>query len=227
MTDIGKFRAVAMQDLEEFAYAGNRKHLEADLTNLRAQGLIAEREIPHHETSPRRLVTLTREGHRLLTATETVPKGQALHHGFVKPREAHHDADLYRLYQHGVERIEREGGKNLRVVLDYELKRSLYREAAAADRLSLSSGTQAEIAKRHGLNVVDGQIPIPDLRIEYETRDGEPAHLDLELATEHYRSGNLKQKAQAGFSIYARPQDASNLRRVLDQEELTAEILRL
>ena len=49
----------------------------------------------------------------------------------------------------------------------------------------------------------------------------------LELATEHYRFRNIAQKVRAGFSIYARAQDASNLRRVLDQHELTAEILSL
>ena len=56
MTDIGKFRAVDAKDLREFAYGGDSKHLEADLTNLRRQGLIAERDIPHQETAPRPLV---------------------------------------------------------------------------------------------------------------------------------------------------------------------------
>lgn len=227
MADIGKFRAIATKDLERVAYAGNRKHLETDLTNLRRQGLIIEHEIPDREASARRLVALTKEGHRLLLATKAVASEQALYHGFVKPREAHHDADLYTLYQRGVERVEREGGKNLRVILDSELKRDLYRELAKAGRKGSSSEVRAEVAERQGLTVVRGRIPVPDLRIEYETRDGEPAHLDLELATEHYRSQNLGQKARAGFSIYARPQDASNLRRVLDQQELTTEILNL
>jgi len=70
-------------------------------------------------------------------------------------------------------------------------------------------------------------IPVPDLRIEYETPEGEPARLDLELATKHYRFRNIARKVQAGFSIYARSQDAQNLRRVLDQREITAEILNL
>ena len=72
-----------------------------------------------------------------------------------------------------------------------------------------------------------GKIPVPDLRIEYETPDQETARVDLELATEHYRFRNIAQKVRAGFSIYARAQDVSNLRRVLDQRELTAEILSL
>ena len=48
-----------------------------------------------------------------------------------------------------------------------------------------------------------------------------------ELATSHYRGRNLAEKVRAGFSIYAHAEDASRLRRVLDQRELTAEILSL
>ena len=72
-----------------------------------------------------------------------------------------------------------------------------------------------------------GQIPVPDIRIEFEARDGERARVDLELATSHYRGRNLAEKVRAGFSIYAHGEDASKLRRVLDQRELTAEILSL
>jgi hypothetical protein len=227
MTDIAKFRAVDAKDLREFAYGGDGKHLEADLTNLRRQGLIAEREIPHQETAPRQLVALTKQGHRLLIATKSAPKDQALYHGFTKPREAHHDADLYRLYQRGLEKIAREGGTNIRVILDSELKKNLYRDLARAERKGNSGDAKTEVAERHGLRVVRGKIPVPDLRIEYETPDQEHARVDLELATEHYRFRNIAQKVRAGFSIYARAQDASNLRRVLDHHELTAEILRL
>jgi len=51
--------------------------------------------------------------------------------------------------------------------------------------------------------------------------------VDLELATGHYRGRNLAEKVRAGLSIYAHAEDASKLRRVLDQQELTAEILAL
>ncbi len=227
MADIGKFRAIDPKDLEEFGYAGDRKHLEADLANLHKHGLILEREVPRHETRPRRLVVLTKEGRRLLAVTNTVSKGQALYYGFTKPREAHHDADLYRLYQRGMEKVQREGGTNVRVVLDAELKRDLYRDSAKAEREGKSDQAQSEVAEKHGLQVVGGKIPVPDLRIEYEMPDHELARLDLELATEHYRARNIAQKARAGFSIYARAEDASNLRRILDQQELTAKILEL
>lgn len=227
MTDVGKFRAVGSKDLEEFVYAGDKHHLEADLINLRRQGLILEREVPHADTAPRRLMALTKEGHRLLVANRIVPKEQALYHGFTKPREVHHDADLYRLYQRGLEKIRRDGGTNPRVILDAELKKILYRDLARAKQPGGAEAAQSEIAERHGLRVVHGKIPVPDLRIEYQTPDQETADVDLELATEHYRFKNIAQKARAGFALYARPQDAANLRRVLEQREITAEILSL
>jgi len=226
MTDIGKFRALATNDIEVFLYGGDKRRMESDLSNLRRQRLILERDVPQRENAPRRLVALTKEGRHLLAATKTVQKGQVLYHGFTKPREADHDADLYKLYQRGLEKAGRDGGKNVRVILDSELKRILYRDLARAGEQD-QGDTKSAVAQRHGLRVVRNTIPVPDLRIEYETADGEPARLDLELATEHYRFRNIARKVLAGFSIYARSQDAQNLRRVLDQREITAEILNL
>ena len=226
MTDIGKFRALAAKDIEEFIYGGDRAQMDADFSNLRRQRLILERDVPQRENAPRRLVALTKEGRHLLAATKTVQNGQVLYHGFTKPREADHDADLYKLYQRGLEKAGRDGGKNIRVILDSELKRILYHDLARAGEQSQGE-TKSAVAERHGLRVVRDTIPVPDLRIQYETADGEPARLDLELATEHYRFRNIARKVLAGFAIYARSQDAQNLRRVLDQREITAEILNL
>jgi len=169
----------------------------------------------------------TKNGHRFLTETQSAGKGQVLYHGFTKPREANHDADLYRLYQKAAEKIEEQGGRNLRVVLDYEMKKRLYRDLAKLGPGKPSSEQKHLVAERHGLQVVRGKIPVPDIRIEYEAHDGERARVDLELATSHYREGNLAEKVRAGFSIYAHAEDALKLRRVLDQRELTAEILSL
>jgi hypothetical protein len=227
LTELGKFRAVASKDLQKFAYGGNKDRAKADVQNLIRQGLVSTRKIPHRETSPRRLLTLTKRGHRLLLATRRVPNNQAIHHGFAKPREAHHDADLYRMYLTAARKIERQGGRNLRVILDYELKKRVYHDIAKLGSDRESPTSKKEIAEKHGLQLVRGKIPLPDLRIEYEARDGEMARVDLELATEHYRGRNLAEKVRAGFSIYAHAQDAAGLRRVLDQRELTAEILSL
>jgi hypothetical protein len=227
LTEIGKFRAVASEDLEEFQYHGEKDRMRPDVANLIRQGLIAEKNIPQSDTAPRRLLTLTKKGHQFLRSTGTVPGNQATYYGFTKPREAHHDADLYRLYHKAVEDIERQGGKNPRVVLDFELKKRVFHDLAKFGPEKHSAESKREIAEKHGLQLVRGKIPLPDLRIEYEGRDGDMARVDLELATEHYRGSNLAEKVRAGFSLYARAQDAPGLRRVLDQKELTAEILSL
>ena len=113
------------------------------------------------------------------------------------------------------------------MILDYELKKRVYRDLAKLGPQRESNAKKQEIAEKHGLQLVRGKIPLPDLRIEYETGEGEIARVDLELATEHYRGRTLAEKVRAGFSIYAHAQDATGLRRVMDQNELTAEILSL
>jgi hypothetical protein len=74
---------------------------------------------------------------------------------------------------------------------------------------------------------VNGKIPVPDLRIEYETADLEIRQIDLELATREYRPKALAEKAAAGFALYSRSEDALRLRRILDERELTAGLLTL
>jgi len=227
MVELGKFRAVAREDLVEFAYGGKDDRMRPDVENLIRQGLVEMKSIPHEEMGSRQLLTLTKKGHRFLTQTQSAGKGQAVYHGFTKPREAHHDADLYRLYQKASAKIEGQGGRNLRVVLDYELKKRLYHDLAKLGKDRNSADGKHAIAERHGLQVVREKIPVPDVRIEYETRDGERARVDLELATGHYRGRNLVEKVLAGFALYAHADDVSKLRRILDQRELTAEILSL
>ena len=227
MVELGKFRAVAREDLAEFVYGGNNDRIRPDVENLLRQGLVEMKSIPHEAMGSRQLLTLTKNGHRFLTQTQSAGKGQALYHGFTKPREAHHDADLYRLYQKAAAKIESQGGRNLRVVLDYELKKHLYRDLAKLGEDRNSADGKHAIAEKYGLQVVRGKIPVPDVRVEYDTRDGERARVDLELATGHYRGRNLAEKVLAGFSLYAHADDVSKLRRILDQRELTAEILSL
>ena len=98
MVELGKFRAIAQEDLAEFAYAGDKARMRPDVENLLRQGLVELKSIPHEEMGSRQLLTLTKNGHRLLEEKRSAGKGQALYHGFTKPREAHHDATVYRFY---------------------------------------------------------------------------------------------------------------------------------
>jgi len=201
--------------------------MERAVRRLKEEGLLSERSVPAGRSKQIRLFALTRKAARLVRNSGSLPEGQAVHYGFVKPREAKHDADLYRLYRAAAERIERAGGRPARVLLDFELKRNLNRDLAALASGETPSLTREEIAERHGLAVVDGKIPLPDLRVEYDTAEMERKYVDLELATRSYRPRMLAAKAKAGFSLYARREDAARLRRVLDEREITAEILSL
>jgi hypothetical protein len=107
------------------------------------------------------------------------------------------------------------------------LKKRVYHELGKLGPDCASAESKRTVAERHGPQVVRGKIPLPDVRIEYDTAEGERARVDIELATIHYRGRHLAEKVRAGFSIYAHASDVSNLRRVLDQRELTAEILSL
>ena len=109
------------------------------------------------------------------------------------------------MYQAEAKHIAADGGRIHRVILDYELKKTVYSPLARARRQSPEEyiRQQAKIAESHGLKVIEGKIRLPDLRIEYETAVGEFDRVDLELVTEHYRGDHMSAKSAAGFKIYA------------------------
>jgi hypothetical protein len=80
-----------------------------------------------------------------------------------------------------------------------------------------------EIAEQYHLKVVQGKIPIPDLRIEYADQEMMAQRRDLELATDHYRP---RHRREPGFQIYARSNETDRLRRIRDDLELSAAIYR-
>ena len=227
LVEVGTFRAVAGPDLARIGYGGDTQRMEREIRRLKDQSLISEKVVRGDRHQTVRLFALTKKGARLARNSGAVPEGQTIYHGFVKPREAKHDADLYRLYHAEAQKIEHAGGRLTRVVLDYELKRHLNRDLAALPPEAQAEDEREKIADRHGLAVIDGKIPLPDMRIEYDTAEMEHKHLDLELATRNYRPRALAEKAKAGFSLYAPRADASRLRRVLDEREITAQILSL
>lgn len=227
LIELGKFRVVPADDLARLGYSGDRSRMENDVQHLRHQGLIEQRSIEGHESYSKHVLALTKEGHRLLSRHNFVPDGQAIYDGFVKPKEARHDADLYRLYHKVAREIADVGGKVRRVILDYELKQELYRKLSRVDPNKKLAYERIRVANEFDLKVVNDKIPVPDLRIEYEDECRELRRLDLEIATRDYRPQGLGEKAKAGFHLFARQQDHPKLRRVLDSQEITARIFAL
>jgi len=227
MADIGRFRTVDVRDLARFVYGGNGARLKYDLENLRAQGLVEEKTLFRAHRSARRLVTLTAEGQRVVRKASGLPKEQRIYHGFVKPKELDHDADLYKVYQKAVEEIREKGGRPTRVRLDFELKESINRAKEAAGHLSGDERKRflAAVAEEQGLTIDGATIHLPDIQVEYETRDGAVERQNLELLSRNYREDGIRGKAAAGFRIYARSGDANRVRRALHDTGMVREVL--
>ena len=224
MAEAGKFRALAIDDLERFVYSGDGELMVRDFSNLERQGLI--RRISARYPDPIRVVTLTRQGETFMREILRESQ-QELYSGLNKVRELRHDTALYQVYQAKAQQIKEEGGKIKRVVLDYELKRKLNRDLNKVKDGALTDDTKLkeEIGRKHSVPIVQGQYLVPDVRIEFEDRDGIECRVDLEYLTETYRHGDISGKAQAGFALYASHDQAPRLHRVLDQHQIMAEIL--
>ena len=230
LSEVGKFRVAATKDLAELAYNGDRARMESDVESLARQGLLRVTSISDTKHKPMQVVTLTKEGQQSLSRGKILRPDQVTYYGLKKPKEAIHDAELYRLYHKVADEIEGRGGRVLRVKLDYEMKRELYARLArlSDDKGQAPEEVKEEVAARYHLKVVSGEIPIPDLRVEYvRENDSEIRRCDLELATDHYRPRGLAQKARAGFQIYARRGETDRLRRIRDDRELSAAIFSL
>ena len=228
LTDIGTFRALNINDLVAHRYGGNQDEARRDLENLERQGLLLRRTVYPDNIS---YVTLTKAAHKLIESRQ--PRNsdaqQVFYQGFVKDREARHDAAVYRLYQQEAARIERAGGKLQRVVLDFELKRSVNRKLAKLQSLPPDEQAQRkqEIADEHHLPVVNGHISLPDLRLEYEGPDQDMGRVDLELVTGDYHHQGLARKSQTGFQMYGLPEDEARLRPAISDPEIMLDILSL
>lgn len=229
LTEVGKFRVIGVDDVAKSMYAGDSSRMESDLRSLKEQGLIAQRATSPLKKESRQVLTLTKQGQCLICKHSFAPDDQAIYSGFVKPKEADHDADLYRMYHKAADEIEGKGGRVLQVQLDYELKEKLYQRLARAQARDHGETRRLKesFAGDLHLPVVRGKVSLPDLRIEYATQEMEIARVDLELATRHYHAGHLAEKARAGFQLYARSEDTIGLRRVRDEKEITVAILSL
>ncbi len=250
LREAGRFRIVRTTDLRESLYDGKSRQLENDLRYLRDKGLITTAHVNLRRDGRRRsierveVVTLTKEGRRLLIRDGALPKDQKFYAGLVKPREVEHDSQIYRAYRKEAERIEGNGGTNLRVRLDYEIKadvqKAIYRERKADPARGMAE-IKEQVARQFNLPFVDGGIQIPDARIEYDLpRDpghdpsvdqdqgSRTGHEDIEVLTAAYHRGHLRSKAQAGFRNYASASDRATLTaKVEDDSHLMENILEL
>jgi hypothetical protein len=205
LATVGTFRAVAVNDLVTHQYSRNDRLFGQDLRSLKRQGLIRMHRLLVGGTNDvLQVLVLTREAKKLLATVGSENNRQVWYAGLVKPREVAHDAALYRMYEAEAAQIRARGGVVRRVVLDYELKASIYATLARVRTLPrlAYARCQRELAQANGLPIAGGRICLPDLRLEYQTAEGDLTKVDLELATHHYHGAYSLEKANLGFKLY-------------------------
>ena len=238
LSEVGRFRVVAVRDLAEIVYGGDRSALERDLRFLEEKGIVSQRSVNARRDGswrePERIhvVTLTRPGKKIVRQVGNLRQDQQLYAGLVKPREVEHDTQIYRAYLKEMRRIESLGGSNPRVILDFEIKRNVQRALYAqrkADPDRELNEIKQQVANELNLPYVDNQIQIPDARIEFDLDQGSRVgSSDIEVVTGAYRPGHLRGKAQAGFRLYAASRDRARLGRdIEDEHHMLREILDL
>jgi hypothetical protein len=236
LTEAGRFRVIASRDIASTIYDGNGHRMERDLRFLRQQGLIetdavnARRDGRFERVEQIEVVTLTRQGRNLVARVAELPDGQQLYSGLVKPREAEHDTQIYRAYLKEAERIRKNGGSNLRVVLDFELKSGVQKAIHAARKAEPEreiTEIKQQVAQQFELPYRNDRIQIPDARIEYELDQGSrTGHEDIEVLTGAYRAGHIR--AKAGFRAYASAADRLSISgRIEDEHLIMRDILEL
>ena len=210
LATVGAFRAVPQRELEP-PTARARGDRNWQIEHLKSSGLIDTRPFgagPSRTT----LVTLTERGRDLLDATQdrSVDDRQRFYAGFARRPEITHDAHFHRAYERAAEEIRQRGGRVRRVVLDFELKREYQRflqernrqKRDSDGRPSRTADEVREWALAHRLPHEDEHVQFPDVRIEYEDRDGRREIEDLEIVTPHYRGAHAAAKGRSGFRQY-------------------------
>ena len=57
-------------------------------------------------------------------------------------------------------------------------------------------------AEELGLPIEEGRVIYPDAQLEYTDAEGRTGRVNVEVASEHYRSGSIVSKAAGGFEMH-------------------------
>jgi DNA-binding MarR family transcriptional regulator len=208
LSTVGAFRVVPASKLRDHSGAPTDPR-SGDLRSLREQGLVETVRIPGRRDYA---VVLTKGGRELLERHRDGDQTsrQAFYAGLKRSRELEHDSQVFDAYLDAADRLHEQGGRIDHVVLDYEMKRDYQKwlhenDAKRDDYDGHPDRDQDEIrlwAMEHDLPYFDDQVHFPDLRIEYEDRDGRQRHEDIEVLTVHYRGAHGSAAARSGFTCY-------------------------
>jgi DNA-binding MarR family transcriptional regulator len=211
LATVAAFRVVQVSDVHQIlGQDRGERSAQKSLDHLQASGLLERIPLERRDAD---VVVLTDRGRDLLEANRCEHAGeprQTFYAGLRKPRELTHDVQVYRACRDAEAQVRDKGGRVLRVVLDYELKRGYQhflqeRNRGRADSTGRPDRTPEEIAawaKYHDLPCDRNRVRFPDARIEFEDRDRRAQHRDIEVVTPHYRGAHAAAVARSGFQSY-------------------------
>ena len=225
MADMGMYRSVAYRDLSEAHFGGHPYATRRVVDRMVRSGKVVE----HRATGPKggtyTVLTLTERGAkeaREHTVKYGMDAGQRTHAGIAKRGELSHDTAIYRAGRAESARIAEAGGVVRRIRIDAELKSRI---AQATEKARAEKGNRAADAARFrmaeelGLPVKDGKVLYPDAQLEYDDAEGRTGRCNIEVATEHYRAGEIAAKAAAGFQMHGNgPRAARAIGRALGRD---------
>jgi hypothetical protein len=211
LATVAAFRVVQVSDVQEIlSQEPGGRSAQKSLDHLQASGLVERIPLERRDVD---VLVLTIRGRDLLEANRYQHAGeprQAFYAGLRKPRELTHDVQVYRACRDAEAQVREQGGHIRRVVLDYELKREYQhflqeRNRGRADSTGRPDRTPEEIAawaKDHDLPYDGHRVRFPDARLEFEDRDRQAQHRDVEVVTPHYRGAHAAAVASSGFQTY-------------------------
>jgi hypothetical protein len=211
LATVAAFRVVQVSDVHQIlGQDRGERSAEKGLDHLQASGLLERIPLERRDDD---VVVLTDRGRDLLEANRRERAGeprQTFYGGLRKPRELTHDVQGYRACRDAEAQVRDQGGRVGRFVLDYELKREYQhflqeRNRGRADSTGRPGRTPEEIAawaKDHDLPCDGNRVRFPDARIEFEDRDRQAQHRDIEVVTPHYRGAHSAAVARSGFQTY-------------------------
>ncbi len=212
---VGMFGTIDRADLVE-RFASARRSRQA-LAGLADAGLLRVQRFRRGQRIVD-AVSLTRTARQLLERMVDPrepgdPDAQVYRVSMARPSQILHDVAVYRAACREWRRIEAAGGRVTRILSDSDLQRLVDRRVA---RLREAGGrkhpSRSEAAAALGLQLADGRLVLPDVRIEYRQSGsgdgpGERGFVDVEVVTRDYREQSLAAKAASGFRIHAMDAD--------------------
>ena len=225
LADVGMYRAVSYRDLSEAHFGGHPYTTRRAVDRMVRSGRVTEHKAAGPKGGAYTVLTLTERGareareHAIQYGMDT---GQRTHAGIVRRGELAHDTAIYRAGRAESARIATRGGLVRRVRIDAELKSEI---AKATEKARAEKGDAAadearfRMAEKLGLPVTDGKVLYPDAQLEYDDAEGRTGRCNIEVATGHYRAGEIAAKAAAGFQMHGNgPRAARAIGRALGRD---------